>query len=851
MSFQAKTACGQVRRNTCKNKRLLLAVMLATAFCAYAADDEAIVLDLPAQSLAATLAGIAKASHTKLIYADAMVQGLQAEALQGRLTVRQALEKVLSRNGLQVDAAGDALVIVKANDTSSATLPKVKVLGNAVYDVKDPYNEDYVLPNATSGTKTDTPIMETPLNVQVISKQVLKDQQIITLADALKNVSGVTINTQAANGGFTGTQGGTATSFTLRGFTSETFFRDGMRLTQGAASRSMANIEAIEVLKGSAAILYGLVEPGGMVNVITKKPLATPYYSLGQQFGSYDLYRTTMDATGPITQNKDFLYRMNISYQNSGSYREFVGTEDVFMAPVLQWNISQKTQATFELEYDHKHQGLDSQFVPTANNRLINIPISRNYGEYAPAVLETIFGSFTLAHKFSDDWSIKNRFSVNQQSFDLNKFLFAGANTPTTVYRQPFSNFDQYNTYSSNTDITGHFNTLGLKHTLLLGGDYYQVHNKIARGGDPNAYSTIDLNNPVHPGQLYPYPIALNNIYHSTTDQFGLYAQDQIKLPYDVFVTGGLRYQYIHSHNSNISALDGLSLADGVLIGSSGQTQDAVTPRAGILWKPDDWLSLYGNYTESFGANQGLTYPNLTIVPPTSAEQYEGGVKTEFFDGRLRATLAYYDLTKTNVATTDPNRNHFCNGGVGSCSIAIGAIRSRGPELDIQGEILPGWNITASYSNTDAIVTKSANQLINLGSTSLAVGSRMVNVPRNIANIWTAYEFQETELKGFKFGGGVTMRDAAVECCDSPAVAGGVPAATLAGYATVGIMAGYHLDVGKSKITAQINVDNLLDKHYYTNIGTFYSNYQGSTLGGGYADFGMPRSFMGSIGIQY
>jgi iron complex outermembrane receptor protein len=255
---------------------------------------------------------------------------------------------------------------------------------------------------------------------------------------------------------------------------------------------------------------------------------------------------------------------------------------------------------------------------------------------------------------------------------------------------------------------------------------------------------------------------------------------------------------------------------------STAQSQDAVTPRVGLLWKAQNWLSLYTNYAESFGMNQGLLYPGKT-PPPTSAEQYEGGVKTEFFDGRLRATLAYYDLTKTNVMTTDMAHLGF--------SISTGAVRSRGPELDIIGEILPGWNVIANYANTDARVVKSNDGGIQ------AVGTRFYGVPRNMASLWNTFEPQNTLLKGVKVGGGVTIRDGQTTCCDTPSV-------NLPGYATVDMLAAYSLKVGKSKLSLQLNVNNLLDKNYFTNGQITAGNY-------GNVIFGTPRTFMGSIGIQY
>jgi len=395
---------------------ILIACTLGTAI---AADDGPVRLTIPPQPLATALDALSKQSGLHLFYSDALVQGKRSPGLNGQYTSRQAVEKLLAGSGLGHTFTADNAVAIKpapnreSGTSAPTTLPKVTVTSKAEYDNTDPYNEDYVIPNATTGTKTDTPIMETPLNVQVISKQVLKDQQVISLDQALKNVSGITSN---SNGSGNVTFGGTNQSFFIRGFESETFFRNGFRLQQGGANRQMANVESVEVLKGAAAILYGQVEPGGMVNVVTKQPLATPYYALGQQFGSYDLYRTTIDATGPVGNQDRLLYRMNMSYQNNNTFREFNGKEDVFLAPVLKWNISPRTQATLELEYDHQHMGLDTGFVPLYNDKMFSLPRNRNYGGYSPSTTETVYGGFNWSHQFNDDWSIKHHFSVNQQN---------------------------------------------------------------------------------------------------------------------------------------------------------------------------------------------------------------------------------------------------------------------------------------------------------------------------------------------------------------------------------------------------------------------------------------------------
>ncbi|NOS73702.1 MAG: TonB-dependent receptor [Methyloglobulus sp.] len=829
--------------------------------------------NIPAGSLAHALNNLAEHSDLQVIYDTGLTQGLSSQGLKGSYSTAAALQKLLSGTGL-VYTLSDGEVTIRAADKtqkpfvpvanpntnkpepmSESTLPKVTVEADSAYDPEyyaDPYNKDYVIPNATAGTKTDTPIIETPLNVQVISKQVLKDRQVIRLADSLKNVSGVVTTT---NSGSNGIYGGRSQSIFLRGFESQTFFRNGFRLQEGAASRELANVESVEVLKGPAAILYGLVEPGGMVNVVTKQPLATPYYGFTQQFGSYDLYRTTFDASGPLTKNKDLLYRANLSYENSGSFRDFVGKEDVFFAPVLRWNISPKTQITFEMEYNRLHQGLDNAFIPVIPSLNLSVPISRNYGGYSSGTTESIFGGFNWSHQFNDDWILKHRFSVNQQSFKTpfsTRPFQAGSKEfhgdpilgplPNDLYvaRVLGSADIQNNTTSTNLDLVGHFDTVGLKHTLLLGGDYYRLDTTINESQALNPLvSYISLTNPAAPGTPFGTlvsPGASTNF----TDQYGLYIQDQIKLPYDFHVTGGIRYQYIHQGLS--TPADDFSPAS-----SSASTQDAVTPRVGILWHPKSWLSLYANYAESFGAQ--LNNPRSSVSPgvikpldPTSAAQYEGGIKFEFFNGKLRANLTYYDLTKTNVAVADPNPSHRCSAGLPSpgsasdCFIALGEVRSRGPEIDIQGEILPGWNVIATWSNTDIRISKNSGDALNPGFT---VGDRLPNVPRNIGSIWNTYLVQGGEFKGLTFGGGVNLRDNQI----APNL-GGIPP-KIPGYATFDLMAGYSRQFGDAKVSVQLNVNNLLDKQYFS------SRTDCKFCQGAWVDFGTPRTFMGQVSVQY
>ncbi len=827
--------------------------------------------NIPPQPLAAALQAFSDSSHLQLLYDADLVAGMTSPAVKGAYTPGQALAQLLGHSGLSyqiksahmvtltkrtgkdsdVNADENLLPVVqvtddaKANETGSdTTLPKVTVEADAEnpYDdptwQTDPYNEDYVLPNATAGTKTNTPIMETPVNVQSISKQVLKDQQVISLDKALSNVSGVT--TQA------GLDSGLGNSFVLRGFSTNTLFRNGFRIDSYNGfddGQQFANVESVEVLKGPAAILYGRVEPGGMINITTKMPKATPYYSFNQQFGSYSLYRTSIDVTGPLTKDDTLLYRMNASFQSNNTFRDLVKNEDVFLAPVFRWNISPRTQATLEMEYQHQNTNFDPQILPMNGNQLIRLPPNRNLMESNPVEQEHIFVGFNWAHQFNDDWSIKHQ--VNFKRLDQNQGLAASildVNLDTKRVNRFFNQTNLHNdTIATILDLTGHFKTWKLEHTVLFGGDYYRYDYSSHSSDALDLNTFASLTNSIQFDQPGVHAVIQPNFkgqFQQNVDNYGLYLQDQIKLPYNFHLMGGFRYQNIHQVTQDASQDAPLTIS----LDRPPRTQQAVTPRVGLLWQPQKWLSFYGNYAESFGANffgtafggldaSGRPLPSKPL-PATSAQQWEIGTKAEFFDGRLRATLAYYDLTKQNVQTTDFTKGHTCNGGGAlSCSAAIGEVRSRGPELDIQGEILPGWNVIATYANQDVRVSKS-----NDTEGALVVGNRVQYVPRNLGSVWSTYEVQSGDLKGFKIGGGVRLQDGVVNATNtykSP------------GFALVGLLAGYSFEAGKAKITTQLNIDNLLDKTYVTNVAP----QPGANFG--FVTFSTPRTFMGSINIQY
>ena len=714
---------------------------------------------------------------------------------------------------------------------------------------QDPYNKTYSYEDASVGTKTDTPVMDTPLDVVSVSQQVLKDQQITDLAQALQNVSGVTV---ARGSGFS--NGLPYQGIMIRGFgnTGNTY-RDGFRVDGGAGYglQQMANVQSVEVLKGAGAILYGLSEPGGLVNIVTKQPLDAPYYAVNTQVGSLAEYRTTIDATGPLNADKSVLYRINMSYENNGaphgSFVDNTRQDLIFIAPVIKWNIDASTWVKLEAQYNSTTVGNYYAYVPQLNGVLINIPRNWNYAESSPSLNRTIFTALTWAHEFDNDWSIKQQIAYYRASNDLN-----ATNGPSNLdqnYSTPaldrFITQNLYNqtTWSTNVDLTGHFDTFGAQHTFLTGLDFYRL-NQYSQSTNNTTISPIGILDPIHPGLPFLPPVLPSDeIAGSGQDTAGLYVQDQIKLPYDLNFLAGARYQYIRQE-PNAFAVPSFATNYFSQYHSVGQadTLQSVTPRFGLLWRPEKWVSAYLHYAEGFGVNSGLVYPG-TPAPPTSARDAEAGLKFEFLDGKLRATAAYYDLTKTNVPEPDYNPAHQCGGGgPGSCSTVAGEVRSKGTELDVQGTILPGWNVILAYTNQDVRITKSYP-----GDTTNTVGAFQQLTPRTIVNLSTNYEFQDGSLKGFKIGGGAHYNGSEAPI-DATGLGIGQLLPRISGYTTIDLYGSYEFQLNGAKMNAGVNISNLFDKTYYT-AAVYNAPISGFQMGGRY--YGAPFAVLGHLSAEW
>ncbi|MDM9379408.1 TonB-dependent siderophore receptor [Chlorogloeopsis sp. ULAP01] len=587
--------------------------------------------------------------------------------------------------------------------------------------------DGYRVPNASVGTRTDTPLRDIPQSIQVIPQQVLRDQNVTDLVEALRNVPGA---------GF----GNTARSFAqssiiLRGFSSNSdILWNGLRENPGAgiAGFEAAGIERIEVLRGPNSVLYGQGGLGGIVNYITKQPLSEPYYSLETSVGNFNFYRGAIDLSGPLNDSRTVLYRLNLAAQTTESFFDFFEAQRYFVAPNLTWQISDRTKFTVAAEYLARPQTADQAYgLPVVGTVFPNpngeIPRNRYVGE--PDDFENSYSTrigYDLEHRFSENWQLRNAFRFKQgELFRRLSFGTALAADNRTLNRGFFdtSEFsDKF--FNSDTYVVGQFSTGSIRHQIVTGINL--TKRELGQNSFNRQASPIDLYNPVYGQPLGAVTSRFSNF--NTADTLGIYVQDQITLAENLKLLLGVRFDSFSQNDEN-----------RLTNRKTNQSDSAFSPRVGIVYQPIEPISLYASYSRSFTPTLGTSFDG-DVFQPERGTQYEVGVKADL-NNRLSATLAFYDLTRTNVLTTDTRPNV-----PPGFSIQTGEQKSRGVELTFGGEILPGWSIIAGYGYTDAKVTQ---------DNTLPVGLRFRNVPENTFNLWTSYEIQRGNLQGLGFGLGL------------------------------------------------------------------------------------------------
>lgn len=714
-------------------------------------------------------------------------------------------------------------------------------------------NEGYNAPAVSqTTTKIDVPTFDLPIAVQTVPEQIIQDQSAFTIQEAIENVSGV----RSANNNVEGYV------FNIRGFDSFNVFRDGLLI--GVAipqSYDTSNLQDVQVLKGPASFLFGRADPGGVINLVTKKPLDAPYYSISQDFGSFNLYRTVWDLTGPVQVpelDKGALsYRFSGSYTNGGQFVDFINNSNVFLAPSVTWKIDPATTLTVDGQYTHQ----DAQSfvgIPAVGSYPASLPVYRSLQEpnEPPDTVRSALIAYDFKHHFDNNWTITNRFlaaraTITKSDLTGGCFFFLDPTAPGPCQDQAGNDLQPQDlvrnityqkltgtNYSANLDLTGKFYVGDVKNNVLIGTDYfYQYFNYILSGA---GNFPINIYNPVYgtvpTSAYYGAPLLawgggadFTSFSSHAEKDLGIYAQDLITLFDSLHILLGARYDLAdeRSGNSNtfstLDAIPNIGEAYARFGSNPVQHNQAFSPRVGVNYQPVPWLGFYGSYTKSFGAANGIS-SNDQPLPPEIGEGWEGGVKAELLDRRLAATLAFFDITKSNVLTPIDPLDPF------SEVRPIGQARSTGAELDVLGRITNELSVIASYAHIDARVIKDNGGLMGLALPRFAPNS---------GSVFLTYDFPtDSEMHGWRVGGGVFAAGNRWGDDQNTLI--------LPAYARLDAFAKYAFTEAGVRWSAQINVNNITDAKYFPSTDFFFNN---SPRLGSFP--GTPRSIIATLRAEY
>ncbi|MBH3358114.1 TonB-dependent siderophore receptor [Pseudomonas guariconensis] len=588
----------------------------------------------------------------------------------------------------------------------------------------------YKATRSASATRTDTALHETPQSISVVPSDVLQDTAATRLQDGLDYAGGVG---RANNFGGQG-----LTTFTVRGFTTGEFYRNGFPINRGYPNAPDANtVERLEILRGPATSLYGRGDPGGTFNVVSKQPLADPKVTLGSQFDDQGMHRATLDATGPLDEEGRLAYRLNVLGEGGETFRDDVQTERYDVAPVLSWQVNDTTRIVFEGDFMRNNHPLDRGLTRFANQR---DRASRDTNVWEKGSDNLLHNDNNMAqlrfeHQLNEDWTLGGGMqwldgTLKGNAVEANELQADGR----TLGRNFSYRKLQWTDRDYQLNLTGHFETAGYAHTLLTGIEYedYDYQSIIRRSAKGSTAYPIDLFDPVL-GQPRPALTRTTTDDKENLKTWAAFIQDQVALTDRLKALAGVRFErFEHQYDNYLPGAADWTAAD-----------NAVTPRLGLMYDLTDTLAVYANTARSFKPNSGASRQGQGF-DPEKGKSYEVGVKWEALDRQLSVDAAIYHIVKENVLANDPLDP------TGTYKVAAGKVRSRGLDITVAGNLTPEWRMIGGYAYVDAEVTK---------DTSLPTGTRLANIPRNSFSLLNTYEFQDGGLKGLGLGMGVKYVD--------------------------------------------------------------------------------------------
>lgn len=648
----------------------------------------------------------------------------------GTYTIKASAVGIQTSEKSVTVAAGDNKIVDFMLSENDQALEEVTVAGK---------NNRYKISLPSASLRLNEPLLEAPQNIQTVSDQVIKDQQIISMSDGLiRNVSGAVRLEH---------WGDMYTNITMRGSQIQAM-RNGFNVVSsfwGPLTEDMSFVDHIEFVKGPAGFMLGNGDPSGMYNVVTKKPTGFNRGEVSFTLGSYDLYRTTVDFDHKLTSDGKLLFRLNTAVQNKGSFRPYEQNNRYSVAPVLSYQLTDKTKITAEYTFQNaKMTEVGSYYIfspkgyatypQEATMTQPNLPATRINDQ-------SLF--LNLQHNFDDNWKLTAQaayFKYNQVGYSS---WPSAVNANGTIIRNVGIWDAESSMKLAQLFINGQAKTFGINHRILAGFDGGKK-NYLADWGQSHdldlASAPFDLNNPNYgfPQNGYPDFDRLTSLEQRAINAGGLmdskylsaYAQDELGF-FDnrVRLTLAGRYTYVSQ----------------AAWGGAPDKAKKVTPRVGLSFSVDKTTAIYAVYDEAFTPQSGLIR-NGGKVEPITGTNNEIGIKKDWFGGKWNTTLSAYRILKQNELTADPTNTPGQN-----FSVVLGEKRSQGIEFDLRGKITDGLTLIANYAYTDSKVTE-----VTPGVTGINVGDVIPGFAKHVSNAWLTYTLQNGALKGSGISVGFT-----------------------------------------------------------------------------------------------
>jgi outer membrane receptor for ferric coprogen and ferric-rhodotorulic acid len=784
-------------------------VSLASA-AAQAAEASSRHYELAAGPLEESLNSFAQVAGISLPFDPALVQGKRAPALRGDYAVQDGLERLLAGSGLTVTrtASGNYLLIARSQSADALELGATTISGLGLGSTTE-HSGSYTTGAMQTATKLPLSLRETPQSVTVITRQRMDDQGMRSLDDVVQATPGLRLSAaRPAN-----------SEFFARGFPITNLMFDGLPTTYNAdwvATADLAPYDRVEVVRGATGMMQGAGNPSAAINMVRKHPTQEFQASVTGSAGSWDNYRSELDVSGPLNDSASVRGRIVGAYNDKGSYQDYAGRERGVFYGISEFDLTDSTTLTVGASDQNDNNNINWGGLPVnPDGSHMGFSRSKTFGyswSHQDVENKTVF--VELDQRFDNDWRLHLGASKNWSEFKMMGGVLERNNDAT--YRQRIFNqnrdFDQstYDVYA-----TGPFTLLGREHELVVGASKRQLKTE-ATGG--TVFVDVPDINRFNPGGLARPNVPDIYSIDDKVDQEGLYLTSRWNLADPLKVILGARLDWY----------DATAIYDQIndQYYTSGKTKVVrnLTRYAGVIYDLDDNHSVYASYTDIFQPQTEKDGQGKGIEPITG-ENYEVGIKGEYFGGALNASASLFQIDQLNRAAevADASLCKVIPVGSYGCYEAAGKVRSQGIEFEINGALTPNWQVGAGYTFAQAKYEKDADK---------AKEGRLfdTDLPRHMFKASTTYQLQG-DLKQWRVGANLYSQSATFNKGSN--VFGNYHVEQEA-YALVGLMAGYQVN---KHLDTQLNINNVFDKKYYQGIA---SNSTWSP----YDVFGDPRNLM-------